>query len=319
MMRKTTALCAATLTLVVSTASLAIAGVKVSGDLKLDGRIVFSDGSVQNKAATGLPGPANQLAIGSVVAGTQAGATLTGAAPNQILHLVLPEGPAGPVGPQGPSYGKLALKTVLGTSDTTMGRTVIAPINYSYDILGRRIACTQTGNMEMNPILDCDGFGSYFVQSFDQYNNPVEIIDGAAMSAEYKIEYQYGSGKINGRTVYSKSMGAFVPSYSDAYQYEADGSYSIARTYASMQQLPSYCFYLEKHTPNGLLAGVERSLNCAPDGSFSAKEVLVVSFQNDPAGSAVSSDLNFSQHDLAANTQQLLKTGKLRYVWERLP
>ena len=49
----------------------------------------------------GLPGPANALAIGSVVAGDDAGATITGESPEQQLNLVLPRGIQGPPGPLG--------------------------------------------------------------------------------------------------------------------------------------------------------------------------------------------------------------------------
>ena len=61
--------------------------------------------------ATGPAGPANTLSIGTVTQGTEAEATITGAAPNQTLNLVLPKGDkgekgdtgaTGPQGPQGP-------------------------------------------------------------------------------------------------------------------------------------------------------------------------------------------------------------------------
>ena len=59
-------------------------------------------GSTGPKGATG---PANTLKIGTVTSGSEAGATITGTAPNQTLNLVLPKGDkgdAGPTGPQGP-------------------------------------------------------------------------------------------------------------------------------------------------------------------------------------------------------------------------
>ena len=55
------------------------------------------------KGATGATGPANTLAIGTVTKGTEAAATITGAAPNQTLNLVLPKGDTGGVGPTGPT------------------------------------------------------------------------------------------------------------------------------------------------------------------------------------------------------------------------
>ena len=46
----------------------------------------------------GPPGPANILAVGSVISGEEADATITGTYPNQELNLVLPIGPRGPSG-----------------------------------------------------------------------------------------------------------------------------------------------------------------------------------------------------------------------------
>ena len=56
-------------------------------------------GSTGPKGATG---PANTLKIGTVTSGSEAGATITGTAPNQTLNLVLPKGDKGDVGPTGP-------------------------------------------------------------------------------------------------------------------------------------------------------------------------------------------------------------------------
>ena len=50
----------------------------------------------------GATGPANTLKIGTVTIGSEAGATITGAAPNQTLNLVLPKGDKGDTGEQGP-------------------------------------------------------------------------------------------------------------------------------------------------------------------------------------------------------------------------
>ncbi len=50
----------------------------------------------------GSNGPANTLTIGTVTSGTAA-ATITGTAPNQVLNLVLQQGPQGIQGPQGPA------------------------------------------------------------------------------------------------------------------------------------------------------------------------------------------------------------------------
>ena len=57
------------------------------------------DGAIGPKGDTG---PANTLKIGTVTSGSEAGATITGTAPNQTLNLVLPKGDKGDTGAQGP-------------------------------------------------------------------------------------------------------------------------------------------------------------------------------------------------------------------------
>ncbi|MGT2453794.1 carbohydrate-binding protein [Cupriavidus basilensis] len=61
-------------------------------------------GDQGDKGDTGDTGPANEINIGTVTtgaAGSDASATITGAAPNQILSLVIPRGDNGEVGEQG--------------------------------------------------------------------------------------------------------------------------------------------------------------------------------------------------------------------------
>lgn len=56
------------------------------------------DGVVVGPHLTGPPGPASKLTVGTVTTGapgSQAAATLTGAAPNQVLDLTIPQGPKG--------------------------------------------------------------------------------------------------------------------------------------------------------------------------------------------------------------------------------
>lgn len=52
-------------------------------------------------AAKGAIGPANALTIGTVEGGDEAGVTISGDAPAQVLNFVLPRGAAGAQGPQG--------------------------------------------------------------------------------------------------------------------------------------------------------------------------------------------------------------------------
>ena len=89
------------------------------------GTVTYSDGSQSNfvlprglqgergergeQGTQGVPGASNTLSIGTVVGGSTASATVTGASPNQVLNLVLPKGDkgdagaVGAVGPQGPA------------------------------------------------------------------------------------------------------------------------------------------------------------------------------------------------------------------------
>jgi hypothetical protein len=55
----------------------------------------------QNIEVSGVPGPANQLSIGTVTEGPTAQATIGGASPNQTLSFVLPRGPQGQPGTNG--------------------------------------------------------------------------------------------------------------------------------------------------------------------------------------------------------------------------
>ena len=56
-----------------------------------------------NDGLDGEQGPANTLSIGTVTKGEEAGATITGTSPNQILNLVLPKGDKGDKGDKGES------------------------------------------------------------------------------------------------------------------------------------------------------------------------------------------------------------------------
>lgn len=66
----------------------------------------------------GATGPANTLKIGTVTSGSEAGATITGTAPNQTLNLVLPKGDKGDIGPTGPQ-GPTGLQGVQGIQGET--------------------------------------------------------------------------------------------------------------------------------------------------------------------------------------------------------
>lgn len=70
-----------------------------------DGQGVVIRGPQGATGATGDTGPANSLAIGSVLTGTpgsSAGATILGTPPTQVLDLVIPRGDTGAAGPAAP-------------------------------------------------------------------------------------------------------------------------------------------------------------------------------------------------------------------------
>ena len=93
----------ASLFIIIVIPALPCADTIVSGDLKIRdaGDLVFSDGSVQSKAQVqgpigpqGVQGPAgsvNTLTIGTVTSGAQAAASITGAAPQQVLNITIPQ------------------------------------------------------------------------------------------------------------------------------------------------------------------------------------------------------------------------------------
>lgn len=59
-------------------------------------------GDTGEKGDTGNTGAVNTLSIGTVTIGADAGASISGNAPNQVLNLQLPQGPRGEQGIQGP-------------------------------------------------------------------------------------------------------------------------------------------------------------------------------------------------------------------------
>lgn len=118
--------------------SLELLNGDINTDLTDDIQIKYFGGLTQQDlvdnlpTVVGPPGPANTLAIGTVVDGVTASATITGTAPTQTLNLVLPEGPPGPpgadsvvAGPAGPpntltigtvANGGVASATITGTA-----------------------------------------------------------------------------------------------------------------------------------------------------------------------------------------------------------
>ena len=85
--------------------------------------------------AAGAAGPSNTLSIGTVVGGTSASATLTGAAPSQVLNLGLPKGDAGSTGAQG-AAGATGSAGAAGPANTLTIGTVTSGPSASATITG---------------------------------------------------------------------------------------------------------------------------------------------------------------------------------------
>ena len=83
-----------------------------------------------NDGDDGEAGPANTLSIGTVVKGENAGATITGTAPNQTLNLVLPKGDKGDKGNTGATgeTGATGPANVLSIGTVTKGENASATI-----------------------------------------------------------------------------------------------------------------------------------------------------------------------------------------------
>lgn len=77
-----------------------------------------------------VPGPANKLSIGTVTSG-EAAATITGSAPNQTLHLTLPQGDPGPANSLkiGTVTSGPAAATITGTAPNQTVNLVLPPGN----------------------------------------------------------------------------------------------------------------------------------------------------------------------------------------------
>ena len=66
--------------------------------------------SVGAQGQRGNVGPANKLTVGTVTSGTEVSATITGEAPNQVLHLVLKQGDKGNPGDDAPTITNIAIR-----------------------------------------------------------------------------------------------------------------------------------------------------------------------------------------------------------------
>ena len=128
------------------------------------------DGVVVGPHLTGPPGPASKLKVGTVTTGapgSQAAASLTGAAPNQVLDLTIPQGPkgdtvpAGPVDPQG-SAGQPTAFELRGTGSPYGTVTPPAAGTYYTDTAGTngawRWIATGTSSSSWVVVYGCTGW-----------------------------------------------------------------------------------------------------------------------------------------------------------------
>jgi hypothetical protein len=107
-------------------------------------------GPLGPKGDTGNPGaagPSNVLTIGTVTSGAVADAAIVGDSPNQVLNLVLPQGPQGERGPQGSQgeQGQIGPQGNPGPANTLSIGTVEAGSTASATIEGE--SPTQTLNL----------------------------------------------------------------------------------------------------------------------------------------------------------------------------
>lgn len=168
--------------------SIVLADTIVSGDLKIrdGGDLVFSDGSVQSKAQLVGPkgdkgdgGPPNTLTIGNVTTGnpgTAASATITGTAPNQVLNLLIPQGPQGvPALPGG--VAKVAFAEVNFTTDTpniVTNFSNISSVNLETAWEMKQFTLTfQPGLFDFNPICITD-----YSNAYTSYQGQIDISVG---------------------------------------------------------------------------------------------------------------------------------------------
>jgi hypothetical protein len=91
----------AAMLLLLATSTFAAGNVKLYGDLEFPDTTKQSTATVQGpvglQGAKGDTGPVNTISVGTVTtgaSGSQAAATITGIAPNQLLNLTIPQGPA---------------------------------------------------------------------------------------------------------------------------------------------------------------------------------------------------------------------------------
>jgi hypothetical protein len=117
--------------------SLYIMGITVSSDITVQSvtnsvadievLTVQVPGVTGPQGSQGAPGASNVISIGTVTtgaSGSNAGATISGVSPNQVLNLTIPQGPTGAAGAAGPA-NTLTIGTVNTVAGTTGGSATI--------------------------------------------------------------------------------------------------------------------------------------------------------------------------------------------------
>ena len=144
------------------------------------------------------PGPPNTLAIGTVVEGPTAGATITGTSPSQTLNLVLPEADPGPA-------NTLTIGTVGSGSTPAASITGTSPNQTLNLTLVPGIGVPTTGN-QTGDLLRWNG--SVWIQTatkfFEGTGNPNGVISAPVGSTFVNTE----AGGYNGARRWTKATGS---------------------------------------------------------------------------------------------------------------
>jgi hypothetical protein len=194
-------------------------GVTMQGDVRIVGPgngLVFPDMSVQATATVKGPqgdaGPANALSIGTVstgASGSAAAASITGASPNQILNLVLPQGPQGPAGPASLAALNLVACTAFDGSPSRLSVSVAADgtVSFKCPIAPKLVFVTSqaySGNLgglagadgKCQALASAAGLGGIYkawlsdstsspATRFTQYPHNYSQVDGTVVAADW--------------------------------------------------------------------------------------------------------------------------------------
>jgi hypothetical protein len=185
----------------------------INGDLLLrdGGGLIFPDHTKQSTAQVQGPvgpqgpagpagGPPNTLTIGNVLtgnSGTAASAAITGTAPNQILNLLLPQGPQGPAPDLSNYYTKSQVDNLLASV------TSLIALQPASGLIA--LANDTTITLSWNPVAQATSYNIYWATSpgITKSSNKVSSISSTSFQHTgltrgnvyfYAIAAHYGTG-----------------------------------------------------------------------------------------------------------------------------